>query len=97
LTIRTCAGGFIHPRHQFSNTEDSSDARSIPQKNECIDLFMDGVKIAEVILVDLRGDKARVGITASEDIEIHRREISIQVHPDETNRFEAGETARAAS
>jgi len=29
----------------------------------------------EIIIVDVRGDKVRLGITASKDIPVHRREI----------------------
>jgi carbon storage regulator len=41
------------------------------QKDESI-MIGDNV---EVIIVDVRGDKVRLGITAPKDISVHRREV----------------------
>ena len=41
------------------------------QKDESI-MIGDNV---EIIIVDVRGDKVRLGITAPKDISVHRREV----------------------
>lgn len=41
------------------------------QKNESI-MIGDNV---EIIIVDIRGDKVRLGITAPKEIPVHRREV----------------------
>ena len=43
--------------------------------NELIDLFVGDVHI-ELCLVDIRGDKARIGFNAPDEVIIHRREIT---------------------
>lgn len=42
----------------------------------------------EIIIVDVRGDKVRLGITAPKSIPVHRREIydAIQREKDETDK-----------
>lgn len=44
------------------------------QKNESITIG-DGLDMVEVRVVDIRGDKIRLGITAPLDMPVHRREI----------------------
>ena len=44
------------------------------QRDESI-MIGEGDKLVEVIIVDVRGDKVRLGITAPNDIPVHRREI----------------------
>jgi carbon storage regulator len=41
----------------------------------------DGVNVIEVTVVDIRGDKIRLGITAPENVPVHRREIYDMIHP----------------
>lgn len=33
----------------------------------------------EITVVDIRGDKVRIGITAPKDIEVHRREVYVAI------------------
>ena len=42
------------------------------KKNEAIVLPQFGIRI---VLVELRGDKARIGIDADKNIEVHREEV----------------------
>ena len=56
-------------------------------KDEFIDLFIDGVKIAEIVISEIRGDKVRIGIQASRNVEIHRREVAVKVQPDAMRQF----------
>jgi len=44
------------------------------QKDESI-IIGDGDKIVEVMIVDVRGDKVRLGIVAPKDLSVHRREV----------------------
>jgi carbon storage regulator len=44
------------------------------QRDESITIG-DGDTLVEVMIVDVRGDKVRLGITAPKNIPVHRREI----------------------
>ncbi len=44
-------------------------------KNESIIIDLGNGEIAEVEIVDVRGDKVRLGITAPRSVAVHRREI----------------------
>lgn len=55
------------------------------KRNEKIDVFVDGKHI-EIVVVEIRGDKTRLGIHAPGDVVIHRREV--------TEALERGEKER---
>ena len=38
-------------------------------------MINDGDRLIEICIVDVRGDKVRLGITAPKDIPVHRKEI----------------------
>lgn len=40
----------------------------------------------EIIIVDVRGDKVRLGITAPKDIPVHRREIYDAIQREKTQK-----------
>lgn len=69
------------------------------QKDESIVIGDDGA--IEIVIVDVRGDKVRLGITAPKEIPVHRREIydAIQREKAETKAAEGeageGEVAEA--
>jgi carbon storage regulator len=46
------------------------------KKNECI-VINDVIRIT---VVEIRGDKVRLGIEAPRDIEVHREEVYEQIH-----------------
>lgn len=46
------------------------------KKNECI-VINDVIKVT---IVEIRGDKVRLGIEAPRDIEVHREEVYKQIH-----------------
>ncbi len=43
----------------------------------------------EIIIVDVRGDKVRLGITAPKDIPVHRREIYDAIQREKSEKKEA--------
>lgn len=45
----------------------------------------------EIIIVDVRGDKVRLGITAPKDIPVHRREIYDAIKREKGQNPETGE------
>jgi carbon storage regulator len=47
------------------------------QKNESIMIGDD----VQIMIVDVRGDKVRLGITAPKSIAVHRQEIYNRIHP----------------
>lgn len=51
-------------------------------KNESI---MVGENV-EVMIVDIRGDKVRLGITAPKDIPVHRREVHEAIQREKTKK-----------
>lgn len=57
------------------------------QKDESI-MIGDNV---EVIIVDVRGDKVRLGITAPKDISVHRREVYDAIQREKTEKKEEGQ------
>jgi len=56
-------------------------------KGEFIDLFVDGVKIAEILISEIRGDKVWIGFQAPRNVEIHRREVAVKAQPDAMRQF----------
>jgi len=57
------------------------------QKDESI-MIGDNV---EVIIVDVRGDKVRLGITAPKDISVHRREVYDAIQHEKNEKKEKGQ------
>ena len=57
------------------------------QKDESI-MIGDNV---EVTIVDVRGDKVRLGITAPRDISVHRREVYDAIQREKTEEKEKGQ------
>jgi carbon storage regulator len=57
------------------------------QKDESI-MIGDNV---EVIIVDVRGDKVRLGITAPKDISVHRREVYDAIQREKAEKKEEGQ------
>jgi carbon storage regulator len=55
------------------------------RRDESIVISLDGRRVV-VVVVDIRGDKVRIGIEADPDISIHRGEVQ--------DRIDAGESAR---
>jgi len=49
----------------------------------------------EIIIVDVRGDKVRLGITAPKNIPVHRREIYDAIQREKTDKKEGGEQTQA--
>jgi len=45
----------------------------------------------EIIIVDVRGDKVRLGITAPKEIPVHRREIYDAIQREKSQKKEAQE------
>ena len=45
------------------------------KRDESAILDLGGGQIAEVFIVDIRGDKVRIGIEAPKDMPVHRREV----------------------
>jgi len=45
----------------------------------------------EIIIVDVRGDKVRLGITAPKDIPVHRREIYDAIQREKSQKKETQE------
>ena len=45
----------------------------------------------EIIIVDVRGDKVRLGITAPKEIPVHRREIYDAIQREKTEKAKAPE------
>jgi carbon storage regulator len=57
------------------------------QKDESI-IIGDNV---EIVIVDVRGDKVRLGITAPKDISVHRREVYDAIQREKKEKAEKGE------
>ena len=49
----------------------------------------------EIIIVDVRGDKVRLGITAPKSIPVHRREIYDAIQREKYEKKESEQQARA--
>lgn len=45
------------------------------KKNESIDIVCNGVAIS-IVVVEIRGDKTRLGIDAPKEVIVHRREVA---------------------
>jgi carbon storage regulator len=45
----------------------------------------------EVIIVDVRGDKVRLGITAPKDVSVHRREVYDAIQREKNEKKEEGQ------
>lgn len=45
------------------------------QKDETIVVILDDGREIEVTVVDIRGDKVRMGVTAPKSISVHREEV----------------------
>ena len=56
------------------------------QKDESIIIGDD----VEVVIVDVRGDKVRLGITAPKDIPVHRREVYDAIQREKKEKAEKG-------
>lgn len=54
------------------------------KKNESI-YINDNIKIT---IVDIRGDKVRLGISAPKDISVHREEVYEAIHRDDKPKIE---------
>lgn len=57
------------------------------QRDECV-LIGDNIR---VIVVDIRGDKVRLGFDAPGDVQIHREEVWIKIKAQEKQKLEASE------
>ena len=55
------------------------------ERDESI-MIGEGDGVVEVIIVDVRGDKVRLGITASKEIPVHRREIYDAIQREKTQK-----------
>jgi len=51
----------------------------------------------EIIIVDVRGDKVRLGITAPKSVPVHRREIYDAIQREKTERKESEKKPEAES
>ena len=49
----------------------------------------------EIIIVDVRGDKVRLGITAPKNIPVHRREIYDAIQREKADKKEVSEQTQA--
>lgn len=58
------------------------------KKNECIVIN----DVIRVTVVEIRGDKVRLGVEAPREIEVHRQEVYEQIH----GKSSHGETAAPA-
>ena len=47
----------------------------------------------EIIIVDVRGDKVRLGITAPKSVPVHRREIYDAIQREKTDNKESGKNS----
>jgi len=57
------------------------------QKNESI-MIGEGKEATEVIIIDVRGDKTRLGIIAHPHIPVHRREIYDAIQREKSKKKE---------
>mgnify|MGYP000921683269 CR=1 FL=1 len=55
------------------------------QKNEKLLIILDGVVLAEIEPVDIRGDKVRLGVTAPKHVQVHRKEVWEKVQQEKAN------------
>jgi carbon storage regulator len=60
------------------------------QKDESIIIGDD----VEVVIVDVRGDKVRLGITAPKNITVHRREVYEAIQREKKDKAEKGNTEK---
>jgi len=60
------------------------------QKDESI-IIGEGDQKVEIIIVDVRGDKVRLGITAPTNISVHRREIYDAIQREKEEQVQAKE------
>lgn len=58
------------------------------QRDESI-MIGEGNDVIEVMIVDVRGDKVRLGITAPKRIPVHRREIYDAIQREKTQKKES--------
>lgn len=61
------------------------------QKDESIIIGDD----VEIIIVDVRGDKVRLGITAPKSISVHRREVYEAIQKEKAEKEAAGHEEKA--
>lgn len=64
------------------------------QKDESI-IIGSGDDAVEVTIVDVRGDKVRLGITAPRSISIHRKEIYEAIMQEKAEKAKSNEAAEA--
>ena len=57
------------------------------KKNESI-IIGDGEDAVTVVIVEIRGDKVRLGIEAPKEIPVHRREVYEAIKRNESSRNE---------
>ncbi len=62
------------------------------QKDESIIIGDD----VEIVIVDVRGDKVRLGITAPKDIPVHRREVYDAIQREKKEKADKGEGGDSA-
>lgn len=55
------------------------------QKNEKLLIILDGVVLAEIEPVDIRGDKVRLGVNAPKHVQVHRKEVWEKVQQEKAN------------
>ena len=55
------------------------------QKNENLLIILDGVVLAEIEPVDIRGDKVRLGVNAPKHVQVHRKEVWEKVQQEKAN------------
>ena len=58
------------------------------KRNEAIDLFdqVSGLQV-EVEVLDIRGDKVRLGLSAPDEVVINRREVTLAIARQEQERY----------
>lgn len=54
-------------------------------RDESIVVAVDGKVVAEILVVDIRGDKARLGVSAPKSVAVHRREVWDAIQRDKAN------------
>ncbi len=64
------------------------------QRGESIIIDLGDGRIIEVVVVDIRGDKVRLGTNAPKDIPVHRKEVFLTIQREQRQAAEpAGEDA----
>ena len=79
VCIRTRRGGFRRGAPEKSPGQRSKERENvspIPQKNESI-VINDDITI---VVVEIRGDKVRLGVEAPKEVPVHRREVFDAIH-----------------